>query len=399
MTRFLPHRPHLSRLPAPLSRRRRARGAAAPLAALLALALAALLPVTTQAHEGHDDAPPPAVRGDAPQRLPDGSVFLPKPSQRQLGLRTVVAQPSAQPQSVELPGRVVLDPSTGGRVQAMIAGRIEPPAGGLPALGEKVRRGQLLAAIHPSASALELGNQAAQAADFRAQLKVAEKRLARLQSLEATVARKDIEQAEAEVQSLKDRLATLSGSLRYHEELRAPVAGVVATANAIAGQVVDARETLFEIVDPAGLRIEALTFDPRLAARIATASASPAPGESLALRFVGAGRALREQAVPLQFRVDAGPETGTAPVLALGQTVTVLAQTRDTVTGAPVPAAALVKNPANQDVVWVKTGAERFVPRPVRFVPLDGARVTLTDGVAAGERVVVQGATLLNQVR
>lgn len=394
MIRPMPHRPGRARAypTAPL----------APLAAALALALAALLPATAQAHEGHDDAPPPAVRGDAPQRLPDGSVFLPKTSQRQLELRTVVAQPSAQPQSVELPGRVVLDPSTGGRVQAMIAGRIEPPAGGLPALGEKVRRGQLLAAIHPSASALELGNQAAQAADFHAQLKVAEKRLARLQSLEATVARKDIEQAEAEVQSLKDRLATLSGSLRYHEELRAPVAGVVATANAIAGQVVDARETLFEIVDPAGLRIEALTFDPRLAARIAAARASAAPGESLALRFVGAGRALREQAIPLHFQVDAqaaqGGQDGGGP-LALGQTVTVLAQTRDTVSGAPVPAAALVKNPANQDVVWVKTAAERFVPRPVRFVPLDGARVTLTDGVAAGERVVVQGATLLNQVR
>lgn len=394
MIRPMPHRPGRARAypTAPLP----------PLAAALALALAALLPATAQAHEGHDDAPPPAVRGDAPQRLPDGSVFLPKTSQRQLELRTVVAQPSAQPQSVELPGRVVLDPSTGGRVQAMIAGRIESPAGGLPALGEKVRRGQLLAAIHPSASALELGNQAAQAADFRAQLKVAEKRLARLQSLEATVARKDIEQAEAEVQSLKDRLATLSGSLRYHEELRAPVAGVVATANAIAGQVVDARETLFEIVDPAGLRIEALTFDPRLAARIAAARASAAPGESLALRFVGAGRALREQAIPLHFQVDAQAAQGGQDgggTLALGQTVTVLAQTRDTVSGAPVPAAALVKNPANQDVVWVKASAERFVPRPVRFVPLDGARVTLTDGVAAGERVVVQGATLLNQVR
>lgn len=394
MIRLMSHRPGRARA-YPLA-------PAMPLAAALALALATLLPATVQAHEGHDDAPPPAVRGDAPQRLPDGSVFLPKTSQRQMELRTVVAQPSAQPQSVELPGRVVLDPSTGGRVQAMIAGRIEPPAGGLPALGEKVRRGQLLAAIHPSASALELGNQAAQAADFRAQLNVAQKRLARLQSLEATVARKDIEQAEAEVQSLKDRLATLSGSLRYHEELRAPVAGVVATANAIAGQVVDARETLFEIFDPAGLRIEALTFDPRLAARIAAARASAAPGESLALRFVGAGRALREQAIPLHFQVDAqaaqGGQDGGA-TLALGQTVTVLAQTRDTVSGAPVPAAALVKNPANQDVVWVKTGAERFVPRPVRFVPLDGARVTLTDGVAAGERVVVQGATLLNQVR
>ena len=39
----------------------------------LALACALSLPLFVQAHEGHDDAPPPAVRGDAPQRLPDGS--------------------------------------------------------------------------------------------------------------------------------------------------------------------------------------------------------------------------------------------------------------------------------------------------------------------------------------
>ena len=36
-----------------------------------------------------------------------------------------------------------------------------------------------------------------------------------------------------------------------------PASGVIASANVVAGQVVDARELVFEIVDPSRLRVEA----------------------------------------------------------------------------------------------------------------------------------------------
>ena len=62
-------------------------------------------------------------------------------------------------------------------------------------------------------------------------------------------------------------------------------------------------------------------------------------------------------------------------------------------------AAAVMKNTANQSVVWVKTGAESFSPRVVGFEPLDGASVLVTSGLAGGERIVTQAAALLNQVR
>jgi cobalt-zinc-cadmium efflux system membrane fusion protein len=64
--------------------------------------------------------------GNSPKRQPDGSVFLPKPSQRQLGVRTVVAEEKALPKTVELTGRVVADPNAGGKVQPTQAGRIDP---------------------------------------------------------------------------------------------------------------------------------------------------------------------------------------------------------------------------------------------------------------------------------
>ena len=118
-------------------------------------------------------------------------------------------------------------------------------------------------------------------------------------------------------------------------------------------------------------------------------------GQKVPLIFVGASRVLREQALPLAFRAE-GPALSQ---LAVGQPVAVVVQSRRQVGGVSVPAASLMKNPANQSIVWVKTAPERFEPRVVTVEPLDGATVVVTSGLAAGDRVATQGATLINQVR
>jgi len=74
-------------------------------------------------------------------------------------------------------------------------------------------------------------------------------------------------------------------------------------------------------------------------------------------------------------------------------------QTRQKLDGIAVPQAAVVKSSSNLDMVWVQTGPQRFEPRPVRWALLDGALVSVQEGLKAGERVVVQGASLLRQVR
>jgi hypothetical protein len=50
----------------------------------------------------------------SPQRLADGSLFIPKPIQRQLGLRTQITVISTLTGTVELNGKVIPDPDTGG---------------------------------------------------------------------------------------------------------------------------------------------------------------------------------------------------------------------------------------------------------------------------------------------
>jgi len=85
--------------------------------------------------------------------------------------------------------------------------------------------------------------------------------------------------------------------------------------------------------------------------------------------------------------------------LAVGQPVRVFVQGKDKVQGIAVPVSSLMKNPANQTIVWVKTAPERFEPRTVTVEPLDGVNVAVTSGLKAGDRVATQGATLINQVR
>ena len=85
--------------------------------------------------------------------------------------------------------------------------------------------------------------------------------------------------------------------------------------------------------------------------------------------------------------------------LAVGQPVKVVVQSKQRTQGIPVPQASLMKNAANQNVIWVKTAPEKFEPRTVTFEPLDGASVTVTSGLKSGDRVATQGATLINQVR
>jgi hypothetical protein len=141
-----------------------------------------------------------------------------------------------------------------------------------------------------------------------------------------------------------------------------------------------------------------VAHDVQIATNIASASTSTASGESLELEFIGAGRTLREQAVPIHFRIRV-PKDGKLPALTVGQPMKVVARSKTTVAGVAVPASAIVKNPSNQDVVWAHASAERFVQKPVRYTPLDAVTVTVIDGLDGGERVVVQSAPLVNQVR
>jgi membrane fusion protein, heavy metal efflux system len=366
------------------------------LGSLLALAPAWAGPGAHGPNGEHLDAPGAAVNASGLARLPDGSVNVPKMAQRRMAIRTVLAPESEAAATVELPGRVVMDPNASGRVQAVHGGRVEAGPKGLPVAGQSVKRGDVLAYVRHHAEPYALGAQQAQLAELRAQRQLAEQRVQRLEGLEGTVPRKDIDAARTEAASLAERERSIGASLVAREALTAPVSGVIARADLVVGQVIEPRDVLFDVVNPARMLVEATTADPTLAARVAGASVQGVP--QVALHLLGVSSSLRDGVLPLSFAVTP-VRAGAALPLAIGQPVTVVAQSKERTKGVVLPAQAVVRNPSNEPIVWIKSGAERFIPQPVQFRPLDANTVVVTQGLSADNRVVVQGAPLIAQIR
>ncbi len=343
----------------------------------------------------HLDAPG-AVNASGLARLPDGSVNVPKLAQRRMGIRTVMAPESQAAATVELPGRIVMDPNAGGRVQAAHGGRIEAGPKGLPVAGQKVAHGEILAFVRHHTEPYALANQQSQLSELHANRVLAEKRLQRLESLEGTVPRKEIDAARAELQSLSERERAVGESLVSREALTAPVSGVIARADVIAGQVVESRDILFEVIDPARVLVEAVTADASLIGRVGSAHLLSVPG--VTLKLLGGARSLRDGVLPLTFSARAD-KTGAALPLAVGQPITVVATLNENARGFVLPAQAVVRNVSNEPVVWIKSGAERFIPQPVQYRALDAQTVLVVQGLGADNRVVVLGAPLISQIR
>ncbi len=366
-----------------------------PTVAIIALTMTLAAPQNGQA--ASTMATPPnaatavAVR-DIAQRFPDGALFVPKPTQRILAIRTLFTEERTYPRSVEMAGRIIPDPNRAGYVQASVAGRLIPPPGGFPRLGARVAAGDVLALVQPAINSADATTQQQQARELDQQLTLVERRLERLRQIQSVVARAQIEDAELELAGLRTRRANLDRAPREPERLVAPVSGVVASVQAIAGQIADPGTAIYLIIDPHALWVEALSYD--VHALSAEASGRMANGGTLRLLHRGSGLADRSQAVAVQFSIE-----GDSGALRPGQLLTVMARTTEERKGIALPRTAVVRGANGQSIVYEHSNAERFVPREIRVEPLDGGHVLAISGIGPGRRIVVQGAELLNQIR
>lgn len=369
-----------------------------PAAALAALGLLVLVGVAF-GHEGEDHGDPGKAliaASDAPQRLPDGGLFIPKPSQRLLEVRTVLTKVETAQRGVALIGRVVADPNRSGLVQSINGGRVIAPERGLPRIGQAVKRGEVLAQVEPALPQADRTTISEKVGDIEQQIAVAETKLNRVRPLaeRGIVPQSQVVDAQTEIEGLKRRREIVGRTRVEPEVLRAPIDGVISAAKIVAGQVVQAQDVLFQLVDPKGLWVEALVYGEINPAQIADASASVGDGQPLNLAYQGFSRALQEQASVVQFAVLNPPA-----VLSVGQPVTVVAKTGAAVEGIILPREAVVRGPNGEALVWRHTDPERFEARHVRTEPFDATRLVVLGGLTPGERVVVRGAELINQVR
>jgi len=387
--------------------------AVAAIIGFVAIAAVALLLFgrTVLAHEG--DAPPAsadpspaasvlaidAIAPDAgPRRLLDGSLFVPKASQRLLNVRTVITHTSEVAHTVQMAGRVIPDPGMSGEIHASVRGRLEPIDGAWPRVGQHVQAGDVLAWVVPVVNPIDRGIILQQVAQIEREIGLVRDRVNRLGVARDDASLRELDEARSNLANLVRRREAIAAVMRDRDTLRAPLiapsTGLISASFAVAGQVVDEQQKLFEVVDLKRLWVEAYAYDLAAMGQVLDANARSPTGLNYHLKFVSRGPQLQRQTIPLYFQLD-DPD----PSVSVGTLLSVLLETSGERSGIVLPRAAVVRNTSGQDVVWQHTFPESFVPVPVRTESVDAKSVLVSAGLAVDSRVVIEGADLLNEVR
>lgn len=360
--------------------------------AVAVLALTLVAATEARAHGGEDHGAPAAVAAAEP-----GAVLtMPKATQFLLGIRTTRIEPQEAADTMRVVGRVIPDPAGYARVQPSQPARVvaEVP---LPVPGQVVKRGQVLATLEPTLTAIEKGDRRAALARIDSELAIQEREVPRLEALNSAIPFRTLETARIRLDQLRRERAQIAGTALGRELVVAPVDGVVADVHLVPGEVVTPDRVLVEILDPARLRIEAIVHDVALAGRITGASASTKllPDSSFILTPLGISPRVdpTDQGVHAVFAVDPGQ----APLLRVGLPVDVFLATGATRLRTAVPRDAITESGGRQ-VVFVRTAPELFEARPVIVHQVVGPLAEV-HGVAAGERIVTQGIEQMKAAR
>jgi len=379
--------------------------------ALIASALMAIASLV-QAHEGEDHsgaslATSATASPTAPLYVSIETQFLARIETSRVRLETV-------PRTLRVLGRTLIRSEREAIVTAPQEGRLIATSDyKIPALGELVKRDQIIAIVEESIAAPDLVTIATERARAASELRQAEASLTlaqreydRLTKLAGVVTDKDItaarntlEVAKAKRDGFVEQVALLDAAsttgilAQKRRMIRAPLDGMIARTHVTLGENVTRDKPLFQIVDTSELLVEASVFENDVAAILAAQRAfftvEAFPGESFPARLISRGATVdeRTRALPVLFAVP-----NAAGRLFGGMFGRVYIETGSEVSGIAVPKSAVV-DLDGQPMVYVKTGGERFTPRPVRILERLSDRFLLADeGVLKpGDRIVVQG--------
>lgn len=367
-----------------------------------------LLPswVISAAMLGGCDKPPEAP--PAPQARNEGeSVIIPPGAQQTTSLKSVVVNMQPVPPT-QLNGRVVWNEDKTVRIYTPFAGRVERI---LVQVGQSVAVGQPLAVI----ASPDFGQAQTDARRADSDFALAEKNLARLRELEqnGVAPRKDVHAAEAdqaraaaELARTRRRLELYGGAGRGVDQsytLTSPIAGVVAEKNINPGQelrpdqAISNAPPLYTITDPATLwvQIDATERDLPLLTR----------GKTITIRTP----AYAEESFPAQIASVADfldPTTRTIKARATlanpsrklksEMFVTAEIDTGDA-TELLVPSKSLYFQ-SEKNYVFIDEGSGKYTRRSVKAGDIRDSRTEILSGLKEGEKVVVDGALMLQQM-
>lgn len=338
---------------------------------------------------------------------PADLVTLTKEQQWTVDFAAAVTRLDSLRASVSVPAEVIARSGGESEVSAPFDGRLL--IRNVPALGTRVEKGDALAAIVPPArDPADLATLELAKAEAQTHLDLARRERDRAERLvEAGAApAKRLEEARALEATVSARLKAAESRLSFYTKsraaeggdgmeftLRAPISGVLAEIHAANGTNVRAGDAIFRIVDTERVYVSAVV---------------PASDYTSMRELTGAEIDDGGPPRPLGKLVSVGrivdKATRTFPViyesanadsrLAIHQMVEVRLFLRGTRPAVLLPETAIIDD-AGRPVVYVQRGGETFERRPVKTGSAQSGLTEITEGVKAGERVVMRGAYLV----
>lgn len=297
--------------------------------------------------------------------------------------------------TLRLPGRLVWNEEKTVRVFPQLGGRVQSLAADV---GLAVKAGQALAVLNSP----DYGQALADARKAKAEALVASQALERNRQLReaGVVADKDWQQAEsaavaakAEAERASHRLAGLGGEGDGAYVLKSPLAGVVVERNLNPGMEFrpeQAAAPLFVVTDPASLWIQIDAGEADLAylkkGESLRIESKLFPGE----RFTGVIRHVADFVDPATRTIKVRGEVPNAERRLKGEMFVNALVDLPASQALRVPATAVFLS-GDRRYVFVEDGAGRYRRQVVEAGAERDGRIEILRGVAAGERVVVEG--------
>ena len=325
---------------------------------------------------------------------------------RDLRLTTTAVEMRSGGESAAILGELHPDESAYAEVGAPIASRIVKIN---VAPGQTVQLGEVLAVLQSS----EVGKARSDLISTQARLDLANRTLERKRRLgnERIVAQREIQEAEAAVESASAEVRAAKGTLRALGltatdaekvtddptfALRSPVAGTVIERAAIQGQLAEPAKPLFRVGNLRRLWLTVHAFErdavrvkPETTARIAFPALPGRPFQGV-VTLVGKQVDPDSRTVPIRIEVN-NPDGVLRPGMSATAWLTVGQESGKVLA---VPAASLQRL-QEKWIVFIPRGENEFEMRNVGRGRDLGGEVEVLSGLRPGETVVVDGSFLL----
>ena len=311
-------------------------------------------------------------------------------------------KPTVVPVEVVAPGPISQVLAVNGRIAARQSVTVRAAVSGQALevaadVGDSLAAGTLLVKIDAALVEAQVEQARAALDAQQAKQRQAEATAERTQALGENTTRSSREDADLALAASVNETARLQAALDQAQRqlaqytINAPMAGTVLSRGVEPGQLVDPQAELFVIADTADLVVET-DVDELYSSRVST-------GLAALLKPVGATIAQRGTVVFAAPTVD--PATGGRAVkiafdepvaLPVGQTVNANVIVDEVADALSIPRGAIVTDGADSHVLVIENGL--VAARPIRFSDWPAERVIVTEGLVAGDVVILEPASV-----